>query len=36
LSRSNTLDPVVKAQLRTQALALGLPFDRLIWVEHQR
>jgi len=36
LSRSNTLDPLVKAQLRTQALALGLPFDRLIWVEHQR
>ena len=36
LSRSNTLDSVVKAQLRTQALALGLPFDRLIWVEHQR
>ena len=36
LSRSNTLDPMVKAQLRNQALALGLPFDRLIWVEHQR
>jgi apolipoprotein D and lipocalin family protein len=36
LSRSNTLDPLVKAQLRTQALALGLPFERLIWVEHQR